>query len=85
MAPRVFQKCYNQLLDISKVSGASAEVYWLGAFSGLSVETDPNARLTEESRAHMKDEVAKYFSGLARSLLFEGTKAKLLYPAIVSP
>lgn len=79
------QKCYNQLLDISKVSGASAEVYWLGAFSGLSVETDPKARLTDESRERMTEQVAKYFSGLARSLLFEGTKAKLLYPAIVSP
>jgi hypothetical protein len=33
----------------------------------------------------MKEEVQKYFDGLARSLMFEGAKAKLLYPAIVSP
>ena len=79
------QKCYNQLLDIVKLSGASAEVYWLGAFSGLAVETDPNATLGEESREAMKEEVKKYFDGLARSLMFEGAKAKLLYPAIVSP
>ncbi len=79
------QKCYNQLLDIAKLSGASAEVYWLGAFSGLAVETDPDARLDAESYDAMKEEVQKYFDGLARSLMFEGAKAKLLYPAIVSP
>lgn len=79
------QKCYNQLLDIAKLSGASAEVYWLGAFSGLAVETDADARLDAESYDAMKEEVQKYFDGLARSLMFEGAKAKLLYPAIVSP
>ena len=79
------QKCYNQLLDITKLSGASAEVYWLGAFSGLSVETDPNATLSDPAFARMKEETQKYFDGLARSLIFEGATAKLLYPAIVSP
>lgn len=79
------QKCYNQLLDIVKVSGASAEVYWLGAFSGLSVETLPDVVLDDTQRAAMQESIRKYFNGLARSLLFEGGKAKLLYPAIVSP
>lgn len=79
------QKCYNQLLDITKLSGASAEVYWLGAFSGLSIETDPQAMLSDESYATMKEETTKYFDGLARSLIFEGATSKLLYPAIVSP
>jgi len=79
------QKCYNQLIDITKLSGASAEVYWLGAFSGLSVETDPLATLGDDEYNRMKEEVQKYFDGLARSLIFEGAKSKLLYPAIVSP
>lgn len=79
------QKCYNQLLDITKLSGASAEVYWLGAFSGLSIETDPQAALSDESYETMKFETRKYFDGLARSLIFEGATSKLLYPAIVSP
>ena len=79
------QKCYNQLLDIVKVSGASAEVYWLGAFSGMSVELLPDVQLDESTRENMERAIRKYFNGLARSLLFEGGKAKLLYPAIVSP
>jgi len=79
------QKCYNQLLDIVKVSGASAEVYWLGAFSGLAVETRENTVLNEPSYDAMKEEIEKYFAGLERSLVFEGAEAKLLYPAIVSP
>ena len=79
------QKCYNQLLDIVKVSGASAEVYWLGAFSGLSVETREDTALDDDSYKRMKEEIDKYFDGLARSLVFEGATSKLLYPAIVSP
>ena len=79
------QKCYNQLLDIVKVSGASAEVYWLGAFSGLAVETRENTALDEDSYTVMKEEIEKYFAGLERSLVFEGAESKLLYPAIVSP
>ena len=79
------QKCYNQLLDITKLSGASAEVYWLGAFSGLSIETDPTAQLTDESYQKMLTLTKKYFDGLARSVIFEGATSKLLYPAIVSP
>ena len=79
------QKCYNQLLDIVKVSGASAEVYWLGAFSGLSIETHPDAVLADGAYEQMKEETEKYFGGLGRSLIFQGASAKLLYPAIVSP
>ena len=79
------QKCYNQLLDITKLSGASAEVYWLGAFSGLSIETDPASSLSDESYTKMQLETKKYFDGLARALIFEGATAKLLMPAIVSP
>jgi len=79
------QKCYNQLLDITKLAGASAEVYWLGAFSGLSIETDPTASLSDEAYARMQEDTKKYFDGLARALIFEGATSKLLYPAIVSP
>jgi len=79
------QKCYNQLLDITKLAGASAEVYWLGAFSGLSIETDPDASLDDEGYARMKADTSAYFNGLARALIFEGATSKLLYPAIVSP
>lgn len=79
------QKCYNQLLDITKLSGASAEVYWLGAFSGLSIETDPQARLDDSAYTKMMESTQKYFDGLGRALIFEGATSKLLYPAIVSP
>jgi hypothetical protein len=79
------QKCYNQLLDITKLAGASAEVYWLGAFSGLSVESQDGREIGEDTYNHIKQETAKYFDGLARTLVFDGAGAKLLYPAIVSP
>lgn len=72
------QKCYNQLLDITKLSGASAEVYWLGAFSGLSIETDPEARLDDTAYTKIIEATKKYFDGLARAVIFEGATSKLL-------
>lgn len=79
------QKCYNQLLDIAKLSGASAELYWLGAFSGLAIAGHKDSTIDPDSREEMQKEIEKYFEGLGRSLILEGADAKLLYPAIVSP
>lgn len=79
------ERCFNQLLDITKLSGASAEIYWLGAFSGLSVESSTDTRISESTYDKMKQELEKYFDGMARSLVLEGASAKLLFPSIVSP
>ena len=79
------QRCYNQLLDITKVSGSSAEVYYLGAFSGMAVEVDPEASISDDTFESMEEQIVDYFYGLNRSMIFEGSKAKLLYPAIISP
>lgn len=79
------KSCFNQLIDIAKLSGAAAEVYWLGAFSGMSIESKDDAGISDDAYEKMKLEIEKYFEGLSRSLVIDGASAKLLYPAIVSP
>lgn len=78
-------RCYNQLLDIVKLAGASAEVYWLGAFSGMAIESNSDTEISDAAYEKMKEELERYFNGVKRSLVLDGASAKLMFPSIVSP
>lgn len=85
--PRM-KKVYNRLYDLHKLYGGSAEMYWQGAFFGLSFETHPNAptkALTEVEKAQMRDQIAAYRSGLQRYLTSRGQTVKSLSPQVADP
>lgn len=78
---------YNDLLDFKKVGGGSAEMYWRGAFPGISFEVLPEfieagGQLDVES---LRDEFTKYTEGLQRFLALTGVKANVLTPTVVDP
>jgi len=80
------QSVYHHLLDLRKLYGGSAEMYWQGAFPGLSFETHPQLGNTIKMDAGaMKDQVQKYFNGLQRYLAMTGATAKTLSPQVVDP
>lgn len=74
------------LLDARKVSGSSAEMFYKGAFPGLSLETFPeiaaDADLDAES---VREEMDAYMNGLRRYLRLVGMTAKSLAPQIADP
>lgn len=76
----------NRLMDLDKLYGGSAEMYWRGAFPGLSVETHPqlggDVTLDEEQ---LKEAVWDYMNGLQRVLALRGMSAKSLAPQVVDP
>jgi hypothetical protein len=77
---------YFHLLDLRKVYGGSAEMYWQGAFPGISFETHPQLGNTVRvDAAAMKEQVASYFNGLQRYLAMTGATAKTLSPQVVDP
>jgi hypothetical protein len=78
---------YNHLLDLKKVGGGSAEMFWRGAFPGMSFEVDPDfiaagATIDPEK---MREEFTKYSEGLQRYLALTGVTAKTLSPQVVDP
>ena len=77
---------FNRLLDLRKLLGGSAEMFWKGAFPGYSFEVDPElagqADLDEES---LRDEFEKYSNSLQRYIAIQGVSAKSLAPSISSP
>jgi hypothetical protein len=77
---------YNRLLDLRKVTGGSAEMFWKGGFPGLSFEVDPkHGDFTEEERKALREEVKDYAEGLQRYLTTVGVSVKSLLPQVVDP
>lgn len=76
----------NRLYDLQKLYGGSAEMYWRGAFPGLSIETHPQlGGDVEVDTAGMRDQMENYMNGLQRYLSFMGMSAKTLAPQVVDP
>jgi len=83
--PRM-QQVYNRLLDLNKVYGGSAEMYWRGAFPGFSLETHPQlGGEVDVDEAGLQDMMEQYMNGLQRYLSLIGMSAKSLAPQVSDP
>lgn len=83
--PRM-QKVYNRLLDLNKLYGGCAEMYWRGAFPGFALSTHPQlGGDVKIDRAAIKDGMEQYMNGLQRYMLLMGMSAQSLAPQVVDP
>jgi hypothetical protein len=76
----------NRVLDLRKLYSGSAEMYWRGAFPGISLETVP--QLGGDVQVDIKgtqDFMEQYMNGLQRYLILMGMSAKTLSPTVVDP
>ena len=76
---------YNRLHDLKKLYGGSAEMYWKGAFMGLSIESHPQLGPNVKFPDDMNEQMDLYQQGLQRYLTFEGATANALAPQVVDP
>lgn len=83
--PRL-ENVYNYVLNLEKLLGGSAEMYWLGAFPGIQVSTHPNlgTEVDVDTEA-TKDELELFMNGMQRFFILTGMDAKTLAPTVVSP
>jgi hypothetical protein len=81
----IMKPVFNTLLDMQKLYGGSAEMYWCGAFPGLSFETHPQLGGDVVVPTDMRDQVEKYYTGLQRYLSLMGMSAKSLAPQVSDP
>lgn len=82
--PRL-KKVFNSLLNLHKISGGSAEMFYKGAFPGISLETVPGAELVEIDKDATKEEMLEYYEGLKRYMILENMTANPLAPQAVDP
>jgi hypothetical protein len=84
--PRM-EPVFDRLLDLRKIKGGSAEMFWQGAFPGLAFEIDPRfvADKLEFDEDALKEEIADYATGLQRYLRLIGIRARSLAPQVANP
>lgn len=83
--PRM-QPVLNNLLALEKLYGGSAQMYWQGAFPGLSIETIPQlGGDVAVNPAEVSNVMTEYNARLRRYLLLIGMSAKSLAPQVVDP
>lgn len=76
---------YNQLRDIEKVSGSSAETFWLNARQGLAFNADKDVRLSDGDIADMKIQAEEFEHQLRRNIAMRGVKTQVLNAMIADP
>ena len=84
--PRL-QQPLNNVSDLRKVLGGSAEMFWKGAFPGYAFTTYPElaGQLDPIDKDELLDEYQAYVDGLQRILTGENGKWESLEPQIADP
>lgn len=76
---------FNTLDDLLKVSGGSAETYWLAGNRGLQIDVDKEMELGADDAQDLSDEIDEYEHNLRRIIRTRGVKVHNLGADIADP
>jgi uncharacterized protein len=83
--PRM-QPVLNRLLDLRKLQGGSAEMYWRGAFPGYAIKTQPQLGADVDiNKEDVKQQLTDYSNALQRFLVLMGMDITALAPQVSDP
>ena len=82
--PRL-QAVYNRLVDLEKLIGGDAEMFWRGARPGYTGEVQPYYQMTAEMLEDLKTQIDEFENNLRRILINEGVKYNALAQQIADP
>ncbi|HYE70375.1 MAG TPA: anti-CBASS Acb1 family protein [Aquabacterium sp.] len=75
----------NRLIDLRKLYGGSAEMYWRGAFPGVVAETQPNAGDVNIDWSDLRNQLENWTHSMQRVLGAAGVSFRMLNPTVVDP
>lgn len=82
--PRL-QVVFNRLMDLEKLIGGDAEMFWRGARPGYTGNVKPDYEMTPEMLASLNDQIKEFEHNLKRVLVNEGVDYKSLEQQIADP
>jgi len=81
----VLEGVYNRLMDLEKLVGGSAEMFWRGARGGYQGKVDKDYTLTPEIKEDLKKQLDEYEHDLRRFLVNEGVSIESLQQQLADP
>lgn len=82
--PRL-QSVYNRLVDLEKLIGGDAEMFWRGARPGYTGEVDPDYQMSNDARIDLEAQIEEFENNLRRVLVNQGVKYNALAQQIADP
>ena len=79
------QVVFNRLMDLEKLVGGSAEMFWRGARPGYQGKVDPEFIMTPETEAGLKDQIDEYEHNLRRIITSSGVDLQSLAMQVADP
>lgn len=76
---------FNRLVDLRRLYGGGAEMFWKGAFPGYVFEANPDLVDATIDTDDTKAQVARYTMGLQRYFAMTGVTVKSLSPQVADP
>ncbi|OFY64767.1 MAG: hypothetical protein A2Y71_06255 [Bacteroidetes bacterium RBG_13_42_15] len=83
-SPRL-EAVFNRLMDLEKLVGGSAEMFWRGARPGYSGNITEGFNFTDTEKEDLKDQIDEYEHNLRRILIAEGLDLKALAQQVADP
>lgn len=81
----VLESIFNRLMDIEKLVGGDAEMFWRGARPGFQGLVDKDFQMTQDTKDDLKDQIQEYENNLRRIFVNEGVKLDALAQQIADP
>lgn len=82
--PRL-QAIYNRLMDLEKLVGGDAEMFWRGARPGYAGKLDKEYNIDPATKDDMMEQVEEFEHDMRRILINEGVELKALQQQIADP
>jgi len=76
---------YNRLMDLEKLVGGSAEMFWRGARPGYHGKLDKDFTMTPDTKDDLQDQIKEYEHDLTRILISEGIDLDNLDQQVANP
>lgn len=81
----VLEACFNRLMDLEKLLGGSAEMFWKGGRPGYHGKLGEGAQLTAEEEEELMSQLDEYEHNLRRILLTQNIDLETLASQVADP
>jgi len=76
---------YNRLMDLEKIIGGDAEMFWRNARPGYQGKVDKDYTMTDPAKEALKEQISEYEHNLRRMLVNEGVTYEALQQMVHDP